>query len=147
MILLADRLTPVAFQISRTNGLQLYRVCPSALSCESWQLPLLTNLEQKISKPRDHRLQRRWTIFYHSLPKGQSCGACNGQHWNYPSKRRQTSTFHVGDKVSLIEADGRRSGPYFIATVAGSGSYTLSLADGRNVQNGARLGEQRLEAV
>ena len=59
----------------------------------------------------------------------------------------QTSKFRVGDSVKIIQSDGSREGPYFIASVPSTGVYTLSDEDGVDVEDGDEVEDNDLEAA
>jgi hypothetical protein len=47
----------------------------------------------------------------------------------------------------MIQIDGSRKGPYFIASIQSIGVYTLSDEDGEAVEDGEEIEENDLEAV
>ena len=53
----------------------------------------------------------------------------------------------MGDKVYLLDTDGVRKGPYFVASLLPEGKGTLSLENGTNVNNGASFNANDVEAA
>jgi hypothetical protein len=59
----------------------------------------------------------------------------------------QKNKFCVGDKVKIIQTDGSRKGPYYVASVVSTGLYTLSDADGSEVEDGDEIEENDLKVA
>lgn len=53
----------------------------------------------------------------------------------------------MGDKVYLLDTDGVRKGPYFVASLPSEGKCTLSLENGKNVNRGASFNINDVEAA
>ena len=53
----------------------------------------------------------------------------------------------MGDRVYLLDSDGVRKGPYFVASLLSKDKCTLSLENGRNVNNGASFNMNDVEAA
>jgi len=66
---------------------------------------------------------------------------------SYLERLLQKPNFHVGDKVYLLTSGGAREGPYVIASIPSAGKCTLSLENGRAVENGEEIDIDRVEAV
>ncbi|KAI1329833.1 hypothetical protein F5Y16DRAFT_364798 [Xylariaceae sp. FL0255] len=57
-----------------------------------------------------------------------------------------TSKYHTGDKVYFVNG-ATREGPYQIATVPSTGTYTLCLENGQPAKNGSQINETDLVAA
>ncbi|KAF4637038.1 hypothetical protein G7Y89_g1036 [Cudoniella acicularis] len=55
--------------------------------------------------------------------------------------------FHTGDKVYWLNPEGNREGPYWIASVTSAGKFTLSLENGKAVNDGGEVKIDALEAA
>jgi hypothetical protein len=56
-------------------------------------------------------------------------------------------TFHVGDKVYMVNSRGFREGPYLIASLPSTGKCTLSHEDGSVVRNGDEIAVDCIEVA